>query len=62
MLYHQTYIAAEASVVLVPAAVTLILSPTAQALWAQRNSAGQSTTEQSLPQAPPSESQPSSQQ
>lgn len=56
MLYQQTFIATEASVVLVPAAVSLILAPTAQALLAQRNGAGQNTTEQSS--LPPSEQQP----
>jgi hypothetical protein len=60
MLYQQTFVAVEASVVLVPAAVSLILAPTAQALLAQRNSAGPSTTEQSSSQVQPPEPQPSS--
>lgn len=62
MLYQQTFVAAEASVVLVPAAVSLILAPTAQALLAQRNNGGQSTTEPSSTSPPPSQPEPSSPQ
>jgi hypothetical protein len=59
-LYQQTFMATEASVVLVPAFVSLILAPTAQAVWAQRNNVGQSTTGPSSSTPPQLEEQASS--
>jgi hypothetical protein len=61
-LYWQTVVEVEASVVLVPAFVSLILGPTGAALWAQRNSAGQNTTASSSGGQQPQEPQSSPQQ
>lgn len=61
-LAHQTVVAAEASAVLVPAFVSLILYPAGVALWAQRNGAGQNTIERSSSEPPSSQGQPPSSQ
>lgn len=57
-MLSQMFLAEEPNGFLISACVTLLLGPSGAALWAQRNSAGQSTTESSSQEPPSQEPQP----
>lgn len=61
-MLSQMFVAEEPNGLIISASVTLLLGPTGVALWAQRNSVGQSTTASSSSEPPSPEPQSSSPQ